>query len=45
MTNLAAVLYRAGDLRIEDRPMPKPAPGEVIVKVEAIGVLGVVGVV
>ena len=44
MTNLTAVPYGAGDLRIEDRPMPNPAPGEVIVEVEAIGVLGVVGV-
>ncbi len=36
----AAVLYRAGDLRIEQRPVPLPAPDEVLVEVSAVGVCG-----
>jgi len=36
----AAVLVGAGDLRIEDRPAPRPGPGEVLVRVQAVGVCG-----
>ena len=36
----AAVLVGAGDLRIEDRPAPQPGPGEVLVRVQAVGVCG-----
>jgi L-iditol 2-dehydrogenase len=39
-TNRAAVLYGAGDLRIEDRPVPTPGPHEVLVEVTAVGVCG-----
>lgn len=34
----AAVLYGPGDLRIEERPQPKPGPGEALVQVTASGV-------
>ncbi|MGO8705237.1 MAG: galactitol-1-phosphate 5-dehydrogenase [Candidatus Brocadiia bacterium] len=34
----AAVLYGAGDLRVEERPQPKPGPGEALVRVTASGV-------
>ncbi len=36
----AAVLLSAGDLRIEERPAPRPGPGEVLVRVQAVGVCG-----
>ncbi|MBC7518764.1 MAG: NAD(P)-dependent alcohol dehydrogenase [Microbacteriaceae bacterium] len=38
--NLSAVLYGAGDLRIEDRPVPVPAPGQVLVEIGAVGICG-----
>jgi L-iditol 2-dehydrogenase len=34
----AAVLYGPGDLRVEERPQPKPGPGEALVQVTASGV-------
>jgi L-iditol 2-dehydrogenase len=40
MTNLSAVLYGEKDLRIEDRPLPTPGAGEVVVKVMAVGICG-----
>ena len=40
MPNPSAVLYGPGDVRIEDRPVPEPGPGEVQVEVTAIGVCG-----
>ncbi|RSM46845.1 NAD(P)-dependent alcohol dehydrogenase [Actinoplanes sp. ATCC 53533] len=38
--NLAAVLHSPGDLRISERPMPAPGPGEVLVKVSSVGICG-----
>jgi L-iditol 2-dehydrogenase len=38
--NVAAVLYAPGDLRISERPMPIPGPGEVLVKVHSVGICG-----
>jgi L-iditol 2-dehydrogenase len=38
--NRAAVLHAAGDLRVEDRPVPEPGPREVLVQVAAVGVCG-----
>jgi len=32
MLNPSAVLYGPHDVRIEDRPVPKPAPGQVLVE-------------
>lgn len=40
MSNKSAVLYGIGDVRIEDREIPQPGPGQVQVAVKAIGVCG-----
>jgi L-iditol 2-dehydrogenase len=40
MANLAATLYGIGDVRIEERPMPEPGPGEVVVKIRSVGICG-----
>jgi L-iditol 2-dehydrogenase len=39
-TNLAAVLHGIGDLRIEEHPMPKPGPNEVVVRISSVGICG-----
>ncbi|WP_371540029.1 NAD(P)-dependent alcohol dehydrogenase [Streptomyces sp. NBC_00466] len=39
-TQRAAVLHGPKDLRIEDRPVPEPAAGEVLVAVRAVGLCG-----
>ena len=39
-TMRAAVLHAAGDLRVEDREVPTPGPGEVLVRVAVCGVCG-----
>jgi len=36
----AAVLHAVGDLRIEERPIPQPGPGEALVRVTVCGVCG-----
>ena len=36
----AGVLHAAGDLRVEERPVPHPGPGEVLVRVAVCGVCG-----
>ena len=36
----AAVYHGPGDIRIEDVPRPRPAPGEVLVRVHANGICG-----
>jgi L-iditol 2-dehydrogenase len=36
----AAVLYGVGDVRIEERPMPQPAPQDVLIRVGSVGVCG-----
>lgn len=38
--NPSAVLYATRDLRIEDRPVPEPAEGQVLVEVQAVGICG-----
>ncbi|MCG6926572.1 MAG: alcohol dehydrogenase catalytic domain-containing protein [Acidobacteria bacterium] len=35
-----ARLHGPGDLRLHDEPRPTPAPGEVLVRVEAVGICG-----
>ena len=40
MTNRSAVLHAPRQLSIEDRPVPEPAPGEVLVQVVAVGICG-----
>jgi L-iditol 2-dehydrogenase len=39
-TMRAAVLRGIGDLVLEERPVPEPGPGEVLVRVTAVGVCG-----
>jgi L-iditol 2-dehydrogenase len=39
-TMRGARLHGIGDLRVEDLPMPVPGPGEVLLKVAAVGVCG-----
>jgi len=36
----ALILYGPNDFRIGEKPVPKPGPGEVLVKVEACGICG-----
>jgi L-iditol 2-dehydrogenase len=38
--NRAAVLHAPGDVRLEDRPWPEPAPLEVVVEIRSVGVCG-----
>ena len=40
MTMRGARLHAIEDLRVEDLPMPAPGPGEVLLKVAAVGVCG-----
>lgn len=35
-----AVLYGASDVRVEERPLPEPGPGEVLVRIRAAGICG-----
>src|SRR5438552_12702043 len=39
-TMTAAVLYAPHDLRIEQRPVPTPSEGEVLVRILSVGVCG-----
>jgi len=36
----AAIFYGPGDIRIEERPLPRIGPGEVLVKIKAAGICG-----
>ena len=40
MSNRSAVLHAPQELTIEDRAVPEPAPGEVLVRVVAVGICG-----
>jgi L-iditol 2-dehydrogenase len=40
MPNRAAVLTRPGEVHVEDRPVPEPAPREVVVQITSVGVCG-----
>ncbi len=40
MTNPTAVLYGPHDVRIEDRPVPRPGPGQLLVEIGATGICG-----
>src|SRR4051812_21683563 len=39
-TMMAAVLYAPRDLRIEQRPVPSPSQGEVLIRILSVGVCG-----
>ncbi|XP_065579172.1 sorbitol dehydrogenase-like isoform X2 [Artemia franciscana] len=38
--NLAAVLYKARDLRLETRPIPEPLDNEVLIQIQSTGICG-----
>jgi L-iditol 2-dehydrogenase len=38
--NFGAVLHGAGDLRVEELPMPEPGPEQVLVAMRAVGICG-----
>ena len=38
--NLAAVLHGVNDLRVEERPIPEPGPGDVLVGMRSVGICG-----
>ena len=40
MKNKAAVMHDTHDVRLEDVPVPEPAPHEVLVEIQAVGVCG-----
>lgn len=40
MGNRAAVLHAPYDMRMEERPVPQPGPGDVLVEIKAVGVCG-----
>ena len=40
MKNQAAVLYAPHDIRLEERPVPKPGTREVLIEIKAVGVCG-----
>ncbi|KAK7486799.1 hypothetical protein BaRGS_00021946 [Batillaria attramentaria] len=39
-TNLTAILYEKGDLRLEDKPVPEPGPGQVQLCMQQVGICG-----
>jgi len=38
--NLTAILYKTGDLRLENRPIPEPKDHEVRIRMSAVGICG-----
>jgi L-iditol 2-dehydrogenase len=40
MHNQAAIMYGTRDIRLEERPVPEPAPKEILVEIRAVGVCG-----
>lgn len=40
MRNQAAIMYGTHDIRLEDSPVPKPGPHEVLIEIMAVGVCG-----
>jgi L-iditol 2-dehydrogenase len=40
VTNLSAVLRCTNDLRLEPRPVPVPKPGEVLLRMDSVGICG-----
>jgi len=40
MKNQAAVLYAPHDIRLEERPVPRPGQGEGLIEIKAVGVCG-----
>ena len=38
--NLTAVLYKTGDIRLETQDVPAPGPGEVLLRMDSVGICG-----
>ncbi|XP_066557361.1 sorbitol dehydrogenase [Amia ocellicauda] len=38
--NLSVVLHAAGDLRLENRPIPEPGPNDVLLRMHSVGICG-----
>jgi len=38
--NLTAVLYKTGDIRLENQDIPKPGPGQVLLRMDSVGICG-----
>ncbi|KAM3925073.1 sorbitol dehydrogenase [Leptodactylus fuscus] len=38
--NLSVVVHGVGDLRLENRPVPEPAPNEVLLRMHSVGICG-----
>lgn len=39
-SNLTAVLKRINDIQLEERKVPEPAPGEVLIRMDSVGICG-----
>ena len=40
MDNLTAILYKTGDIRLENTEVPKPAPDQVLLQMDSVGICG-----
>ena len=40
MDNLTAILYKTGDIRLEQTDVPKPDPHQVLLKMDSVGICG-----
>ena len=40
MDNLTAILYKTGDIRLEQKDVPKPGPDQVQLKMDSVGICG-----
>ncbi|KHJ78776.1 GroES-like protein, partial [Oesophagostomum dentatum] len=38
--NLSAILYGVNDIRLEQREVPKPGDGQLLIKVNTVGICG-----
>ncbi|XP_066492333.1 sorbitol dehydrogenase [Tiliqua scincoides] len=39
-SNLSVVVHKAGELRLENRPIPEPGPNEVLLRMHSVGICG-----
>ena len=40
MDNLTAVLYKTGDIRLEQKAVARPGPNQVLLKMDSVGICG-----
>jgi len=38
--NLTAILYETGDIRLEQQDVPEPGPGQVLLRMDSVGICG-----